>query len=389
VEEADGVGIRQAGAGPLDQLVAGLDGGDPQRARDQAASQLAGAAADLENVVAAAQAGQLAGTLDQLLGVGGPAALILGGNAVEDGAVAALGGGLGHHRTLRASSLELHPWCNDSGNRAVVCVDMPLTSRGRRRKALAQPFPDTWRALLMEHMAHWRMLDTRERERAETLIRLLLADKLWEASSGFALTEEIRVLVSAMASMLILELDYDYYHRVTSIVVSPSTTHMPGEHYVGNGVFSDAPMAFVGLSAHSGPVVIAWDAARVEALHPDEGKNVVYHEFAHKLDAEDGSSNGAPPFETETEFRSWVAVATPEYERLRHGHVDAVLDPYGATNPAEFFAVATEAFFNRPLLLEAQSPELYAGLRRFYNQHPAARERRALKAGGEFQRPNQ
>jgi hypothetical protein len=93
VEEADGVGIRQAGAGPLDQLVAGLDGGDPQPARDQAASQLAGAAADLENVVAAAQAGQLAGTLDQLLGVGGPAALILGGNAVEDGAVAALGGG--------------------------------------------------------------------------------------------------------------------------------------------------------------------------------------------------------------------------------------------------------------------------------------------------------
>jgi Mlc titration factor MtfA (ptsG expression regulator) len=265
---------------------------------------------------------------------------------------------------------------------------MPLTSRGRRRKALAQPFPDTWRALLTEHMVHWRMLDTRERERAEKLVRLLLADKLWEASSGFALTEEIRVLVSAMASMLVLELDYDYYHRVTSIVVSPSSTHMPGEHYVGDGVFSDAPMAFVGLSAHSGPVVIAWDAARFEALHPDGGKNVVYHEFAHKLDAEDGSSNGAPPFETDTEFRSWVAVATPAYESLRHGHADAVLDPYGATNPAEFFAVATEAFFNRPLLLEAQRPELYAGLRRFYNQHPAARERRALPGGGEFQRPN-
>ena len=264
---------------------------------------------------------------------------------------------------------------------------MPLSSRGRRRRALTQPFPDTWRALLTDQMVHWRMLEPRERERAETLIRLLLADKLWEASSGFALTEEIRVLVSAMASMLILELEYDYYHRVTSIVISPSTTHLPGQHYMGNGVFSDAPMELVGLSAHSGPVVIAWDAARFGALHPEHGMNVVYHEFAHKLDAEDGSSNGAPPFDTEAELRSWVAVATPEYERLRHGQVDAVLDPYGATNPAEFFAVATEAFFNRPLLLEEQSPELYAGLRRFYNQHPAARERRALKEGDEFQRP--
>ena len=103
-----------------------------------------------------------------------------------------------------------------------------LTSRGRRHRALATPFPEAWRALLHEEMAHWRLLDGSERERLEDLIRVLLADKLWEATAGFRLTDEIRVLISALAGLLILGLDYDDYHRVTSIIVGPSELHHRG-----------------------------------------------------------------------------------------------------------------------------------------------------------------
>jgi Mlc titration factor MtfA (ptsG expression regulator) len=256
----------------------------------------------------------------------------------------------------------------------------PLTSRGRRRRALATPFPDAWRALLSSSVAHWRMLDGTERARLEDLIRILLADKLWEATDGFALTEEIQLVISALAGLLILGLDYDDYHNVTSIIVGPSTMTTGGDDYVGGGLYSEDPLPILGLSASTGPVLIAWDAARSEARHPEHGHNVVYHEFAHKLDALDGS-DGAPPLETEEEHRRWAEVCNAEYAALRGGRGGDLIDAYGATNSAEFFAVITELFFDRPVAMERAKPELYDVLRGYYRQDPAARERRSGALG--------
>ncbi|MGA8016400.1 MAG: M90 family metallopeptidase [Candidatus Dormiibacterota bacterium] len=253
---------------------------------------------------------------------------------------------------------------------------MALTRRGRRRQALARPFPEEWRRLLGENMAHWGMLDPAERRRLEDLIRIILVDKYWEATSGFALTEEIRALIAAMASLLVLGLDYDYYHRVTSIIVAPSTVTLEGARPVGEGVYTDSPEAIIGQARYDGPVLIAWDAALGNARQPERGHNVVYHEFAHKLDMLGGSVDGTPPLESRAEHRRWVEVCQAEYDRLRQGDGGDLLDPYGAVNPGEFFAVITEVFFDRPLAMEAEKPELYAVLRDFYRQDPADRERR-------------
>jgi Mlc titration factor MtfA (ptsG expression regulator) len=254
---------------------------------------------------------------------------------------------------------------------------MALTRRGRLRKALAQPFPEAWRDLLEKDFAHWRALAGHERQQVERLIRLLLVDKLWEASSGFELTDEMRVLTSAMASLLILGLDYDYYHRVTSIIVSPTTVVFEGDRHLGGGVFTDEPQRIIGQARFEGPVLIAWDAAREQARDPDQGRNVVYHEFAHKLDMLGGSVDGTPPLESHAEYERWVRVCNAEFDALRQGTGGNLLDPYGAENTGEFFAVVTEVFFDRPLDLEREKPGLYAVFREFYRQDPAARERRA------------
>ena len=254
---------------------------------------------------------------------------------------------------------------------------MALTRRGRRRKALAQPFPEAWRDLLADNVAHWRTLSGHERERLEGLIRLLLVDKLWEASQGFKLTDEIRVVISAMAGLLILGLDYDYYHRVTSIIVSPTTVVLEGDRHLGGGVYTDEPEAIIGEARSDGPVLIAWDSARAQARDPDDGRNVVYHEFAHKLDMLGGSVDGTPPLESHAEYERWIRVCNAEFAALRDGTGGDLLDPYGAENTGEFFAVVTEVFFDTPVELERDKPELYAVFRDFYRQDPAARERRA------------
>jgi Mlc titration factor MtfA (ptsG expression regulator) len=254
---------------------------------------------------------------------------------------------------------------------------MAFTRRGRRREALARPFPEAWRRLLLRNVRPWRSLNSAERTRLEELIRIILVDKNWEAADGFRLTDDMRVIIAAMACLLILELDYDYYHRVTSIIVTPTTMVQAGDRSVGDGLFTDEPEDVIGLAHYGGPVVIAWDAVRAEARDRHRGHNVVYHEFAHKLDMLNGTVDGTPPLESREEYRRWAAVGGTEYSLLRDGGGGDLLDPYGAEDSGEFFAVVTEVFFDRPVAMEAEKPELYAMLRDFYRQDPAGRERRA------------
>jgi len=222
-------------------------------------------------------------------------------------------------------------------------------------------------------MAHWSSLGDDERTHLEDLIRIILADKLWEASRGFALTEEIRVVVGALACLPILNLDYDYYHRVTAIIVSPGAVMIEGDRHIGGGIHTDAPEGIIGQASYEGPVLVAWNAARQQARQPEQGRNVVYHEFAHKLDMLDGSVDGTPPIDSSDQRSRWVKVCNYEYRLLCSGVSGDLLDPYGAENPGEFFAVATEAFFCLSNQLALEKPELYVVLRDFYHQDPAAR----------------
>jgi Mlc titration factor MtfA (ptsG expression regulator) len=193
------------------------------------------------------------------------------------------------------------------------------TRSGRIRQALEQPFPDEWRALLQRHVAHWRMLDDDERELLEEHIRVFIVDKRWEAANDFALTEQIQVMISAMACLLILGLDYDYYDKVNWIAVHPTTLVLTEPRYLGNSMYDDSPYPIEGQAAFDGPTIIAWDAAREQARHPERGFNVVYHEFAHKLDMLDGTVDGTPPLATDADRARWIEVCTREYTLLRHG----------------------------------------------------------------------
>ena len=224
----------------------------------------------------------------------------------------------------------------------------------------------------------WRVLDDGERELLEGTTDWLLRHKHWEAARGFALVDEITVTIAAQAALLVLGLGVDEYREVSAIIVYPTAMQSRGV-YAGpvRGTVTDRTVPLLG-EAHDrrGPVLLAWDEARVAARNPGRGHNVVFHEFAHKIDMLDNIVDGTPPLPRRGDVNRWVAVCTEVYEALQSGIERWPLQPYGATNPAEFFAVATEAFFDVPLVLEQHEPNLYEVMRDFYKQDPAARLRR-------------
>jgi hypothetical protein len=143
-----------------------------------------------------------------------------------------------------------------------------------------------------------------------------------------------------------------------------------------NGIItSNGQSVRLGESWQSGPVVLAWDSVKGGTLNITDARNVVLHEFAHQLDQEDGAADGAPILERRSRYITWARVLSKEYEVLRkkmRKHRRSVLDKYGATNPAEFFAVATETFFEKPRQMEKEHPELYDELKNYYKVDPAA-----------------
>jgi Mlc titration factor MtfA (ptsG expression regulator) len=242
-----------------------------------------------------------------------------------------------------------------------------------RRERYEAGFLPEWRDLLDRKVGHWSRLSAEEQDRLEGLALALIADKIWEAANGFEITDEMMVVIAAQAALLILGLPDDSYRDVGSILVHPTTVVLTGPRSQGGGLVSDHPMPVLGQTSFQGPVVIVWDTALDEARHPGRGHNVVFHEFAHKLDMLDGTVDGTPPLADRTRFDRWVRVCTEVYERVVVGEGGHSLRSYAGVNPGEFFAVATEAFFDAPRSLRAEHPELYGVLADFYRQDPAAR----------------
>ena len=243
-----------------------------------------------------------------------------------------------------------------------------------RRRGL----PDDWVDIVEDHVAVWRELDDDERTLLEATSDWLLRHKHWEAAQGFALDDEITVTLAVQAALLVLRLSVDEYREVSAIIVYPTAMQSRGV-YAGpvRGTVTDGVVPVLG-EAHGrrGPVLLAWDEAREAARNPGRGHNVVFHEFAHKLDMLDDLLDGTPPLGRLGDVARWVEVCTEAYDALRAGIERPPLQPYGATNPAEFFAVATEAFFDVPVALVQHEPGLYEVMRDFYKQDPAERIRR-------------
>ena len=232
------------------------------------------------------------------------------------------------------------------------------------------------------------MLSPIELERMEYLVAAFFGNTTWEAANGFELTDTVRLLISAQAAMLLLGLEIDEYPQLTSVIVHPSTVRLHGEHAVGGGLRRSGTQTLAGQAHYRGPVVLSWAAARRGARFPTGGQNVVYHEFAHQLDMLDGVTDGTPPLDDDAAREHWVEVCTTAYDSVR-AEGSPVLRPYAGTNPAEFFAVATEVFFNRPLEVREHEPALYEALKGFYRQDTAARAERFAAANVALQPPNE
>ncbi len=244
-----------------------------------------------------------------------------------------------------------------------------------RRKGL----PVGWHDVATRHFGGWGAFNADERDELAAIADWLLRHKNWEAAHGFTLDDDMRTVVSIEAAVLVLALGTDYYREVSAIVVYPTTIMSRGV-YAGpvRGTVTDGVTPVYG-QAHDrrGAILIAWDEALFAAHNPGRGSNVVFHEFAHKIDMLDDVTDGTPPLESKAALARWVAVCTDAYTALRDGVPRPPLDFYGGVSPAEFFAVATETFFDAPLALEEHQPDVFAVLRDFYRQDPAERLRRA------------
>lgn len=255
----------------------------------------------------------------------------------------------------------------------------PFSKKARRDALRELPTPEAWRAIVDRNVPYARLLDGGDRRELEGLVQVFLAEKRFEGCGGLSVTDEMRVTIAAQACLLLLHRETDVYPDLDTILVYPHPYRAPDRRSVGP-VVMESEGGRLGESWTRGVVVLAWDHVNA-ATHPaQQGHNLVLHEFAHQLDAEDGSVDGAPPLGGRARYAAWARVLGEEYAELAarlHDGLATDIDPYGATNPAEFFAVVTEMFFEKAAELARAHPELYAELATFFRQDPAALRSRA------------
>jgi MtfA peptidase len=246
--------------------------------------------------------------------------------------------------------------------------------RWRLRRALARPLAAGELAVLERNVEQYRAMDAAQRTRLERLVRRFLHEKTFVGCAGLEITEEMRLTIAGQACLLLLGARGEaVYPTLNAVLVYPGAFLAPRRQVDEAGVVTEERQDLLGESWGDGRVILSWDHVRRAGMETPPSHNVVLHEFAHQLDSESGSTNGAPYLGSAERYRSWSEVLSRDFAALRHdawfGHED-VLDHYGATNPAEFFAVATEAFFEQPHRLAARHPALYEEFLKYYRVDP-------------------
>jgi Mlc titration factor MtfA (ptsG expression regulator) len=253
---------------------------------------------------------------------------------------------------------------------------MVFTSKARRRERLrAEPFPEHWRRIIEVRVPVFGRLSAEDQQELLGHTRVLLEEKHFEGAGGLLMRDEVRLTIAAQAALLLLRRDTDYFPRLKSIIVYPTGYVSSEPTRDDSGIWTEGDDSLLGHTQRDlRAIVLSWDDVRAGAADPDDGSNLVLHEFAHQLDFEDGSTDGTPALDSGAQVRSWAEVLGRELDALREA-ADAgestLLDPYGAEDPAEFFAVATETFFERGADLRRRHPQLYDELHRYYRQDPA------------------
>ena len=245
----------------------------------------------------------------------------------------------------------------------------------RTRQTAAIEIPESLWTTSETALTFLHRLSTDERMRLRQLAREFIADKQWTGAQGLPLTPDIQIAIALQACLPVLNLGLEWYSDWVGIVIYPGDFVVPRHLVDEDGVVHEYDDEVVGEAWVGGPVLISWFD------HPDDTRdinmhsiNVVIHEFAHKLDMRSGAADGMPPLHAGMSKRAWISTFSQAFDdfqqRVDHG-VETALDPYAAEHPAEFFAVASEAFFETPETLRDTYPGVYTQLTLFYRQNPA------------------
>lgn len=249
--------------------------------------------------------------------------------------------------------------------------------RRRRERLRARPFPPDWLAIIERNVPAYHRLPPEDQAELRAHIQVFLAEKRFEGLAGLEMADEIRVTIASQACMLLLHRETDYYPTLRTIFVYPHAYVAQSKRIGPGGVVTEGEDVRLGESWHRGSIVFSWRDVLQGGANDHDGRNVVYHEFAHQLDGESGSEEGAPALPSPSMYGPWARVLSREYQQLLDDlehHRRTLIDQYGATNPAEFFAVVTELFFEQPAALRQRHRALYDQLAAFYMQDPASRQ---------------
>lgn len=249
--------------------------------------------------------------------------------------------------------------------------------RRRRTKLRALPFPDSWHDVLRQNVYQYQRLAVPEQARVREYIQVFLTERHWEGCLDFRVTDEVRVTIAGQVAILVAGLNEQYFDLVLSILVYPNAYLAPETRVNRAGVVIERDSAREGEAWYRGPVILSWQDVLAGGRSPNDGVNIVFHEFAHQLDMSNGRiANGVPPMGSSEQFRRWTKVMQSEHRRLIHDCENGdrpLFDCYGASNMSEFFAVVTEVFLQLPKAMQSKHPELYELFREFYQQDPARR----------------
>jgi len=256
-----------------------------------------------------------------------------------------------------------------------VLLGRPFWTAHRRRRLRAQPIPAEWRTLIASAMPLYSRMPEKLRLRLDGLVNQFVAEKEFVGCQGLAVTLEMRLAIAAQACLLVLNRAASVYDALYSVLVYPAAFIARDERRDEAGVVHQREQVLSGQAWETHRIILSWEDVQASAAGPNDGYNVVYHEFAHYLDAEAGEVDGAPLLGDAEHYERWAQVMNAEFSRLRTAAArgePTLLDPYGGHNEGEFFAVATEVFFERAADLLREHPALYAELSGYYRVDPAS-----------------
>jgi MtfA peptidase len=253
----------------------------------------------------------------------------------------------------------------------VALLAQPWWIERRRARLRTRPFPEAWRRILRRRVPAVARLPPELQRRLKGHIQVFVAEKPFIGCRGQAVTEEVRVTIAAHAGLLLLgHPKPDYYPRLRQVLVYPDAFVVNQERPLGAGLVQEQRHTLAGESWTQGQVILSWADVLAGAADPADGRNVALHEFAHQIDQDTGAADGRPWRPTPQARRRWATVMDEAFERLRN-EPSTVIDGYGASDRAEFFAVVSEVFFERPQALQAEAPAVYDELAKLYGVNPA------------------